>query len=144
MNDNISLINLSYEKALLKHEKMVEKFIWLLRNSESLDDDFPINDISWFYSYFFRREEIIYNKELYDRVLKMDLEERLEEELKHMDVSLCMVTPTFSILNRLPEVPQEVRDLFRKTVEQRMYIEKFFEISKMKENGVNPKESFFK
>ena len=133
MNITISdnLIKLTLEEALLKHKKLVEKFIWLLRNSETEMADYPLNDIGWFYSFVFKRNEIIFNKSLYDKIVKLDIEKRLKEELKHLEVSLCMVTPTFSLLNRLPEIPQEVNDLFRKTVIQRMSIEKFFDFSKV-------------
>lgn len=129
MNITISdnLIQLPLEKALFKHKKLVEKFIWLLRNSETEMADYPLNDIGWFYSFVFKRNEIIFNKDLYDKLRKMGIEERLKEELKHLEVSLCMITPTFSLLNRLPEIPQEVNDLFKKTVIQRMSIEKFFD-----------------
>ena len=59
----------------------------------------------------------------------MSVEERLIEELKYVDVSLCMVTPTFSILQRLKEIPNEVKEVYKKTVIQRMYVEQFFGFS---------------
>lgn len=120
------LVKLTYEDATKKHPELVQNMVWLLRNSLSQDMDFPIDQISWIYSYFFRREDILFNKALYQRILKMSVEERLTEELKYIDVSLCMVTPTFSILQRLNEIPEEVKQVYKKTVIQRMYVEKFF------------------
>lgn len=123
------LVKLTYEQVSEKHPELSQNMIWLLRNSLSSDVDFPIDQISWLYSYYFRREEIIFNKKLYQRILKMSVEERLIEELKYVDVSLCMVTPTFSILQRLKEIPNEVKEVYKKTVIQRMYVEQFFGFS---------------
>ena len=40
-----------------------------MRNSETEMADYPLNDIGWFYSFVFKRNEIIFNKDLYDKCL---------------------------------------------------------------------------
>lgn len=125
MGGGDNLIKLTFEEVLYKHTKLVEKLVWLLRNSETEDADFPLDKISWFYSFVLKKDEI---KEFYGEILKMKTEDRLLEELNHVDVSLVMVTSKFSILVRLSEIPIEIKDFYRKIVIQRMYLEKFFQI----------------
>jgi len=123
--DQENLIKLTFENALIKHKKLVEKFIWLLRNSETDMSECPINDIGWFYSYIFRKDDIPYDIQC--KLSKMELNKRLEFELKYVEVSFFMVTPNFSIMNRLTEIPKEIKDLFRKMLIQKIYVEKFFD-----------------
>lgn len=138
-----NLIKLTFDEAVQKHKKLVEKSVWLLRNSEIETAEYPIYDISWFYSFLFKKDEILYDKELYNRVLDMELEERLKEELNHVVVNFCMITPDLSIMMRLQEVPEAVEKIFRKTTRQRMYVEKFFGTSVMKESSTYMKEDIW-
>jgi hypothetical protein len=138
-----NLIKLTFDDAVQLHKKLVEKTIWLLRNSEIENYDLPANDISWYYSFLFKKDEILNNEELYNSILDMDLEERLKEELNHVIINFCMITPDLSIMIRLQEVPVIIEKIFRKTARQRMYMEKFFGTSIMKESSAYMKDDIW-
>jgi hypothetical protein len=125
-----NLIKITFTEAIQNHKDLVNKSIWILRNSEIDECDYPIYDIVWFYSYLFVAHEIIEDKQLYHQMLEMELEDRVKEELKHTIVNFCMTTPDLSVMFKLKEIPQKVEEIFRKKTKQQMYLENWFDKSK--------------
>jgi hypothetical protein len=128
---NSNLIPISFEDAISKHQKLVEKFLWLLRNNESSSANTPLEKISWYYSFTQKISDILNDDETYKKMISMSFEDRLEEEMKRTEISLCMSVNTgdFAMMMKIDDIPDEVRKMLRKITARHMLLEKFLGFS---------------
>jgi len=111
---------IGYDTVLKEYEKESQYLIDILRNSNSKYKDTKVEKMKWFYdlSYFKRKGN--FTEEYYENLFNMKFEDRLNEELKKIRVSLSMSAGKFSIMDRVEGLSNTVKEAVKIVTIQKM------------------------
>lgn len=124
-----------------EYEKESRELINLLRNSNSKYKDTDENKMSWLYSFSFFKNKGEYTPEYYEKLYKMEYDERYEEELKKVRVNISMSAGYFCIMDRVSSVSDTVKDALKIITTQKMINEQAFLLEKTGEQYNNVLDS---
>jgi len=116
------MITMLISQEIVKEEysQDFQNFINILRNSNSTYKETPIEKIGWLYnfSYFKKKGEI--TKDYYENLLNMSFEQRLEEEISKVKVSLSMSAGHFFLSDRVSTVSEKIKETVKYITIQKM------------------------
>ena len=110
-----------------ENKKEAINLLNLFRKSDSRYKDIDDNKIVWYYSFsYFLKKEDKNDPEYYNRLHKMSYEDRLEEELKKVRVSIGFSANYFYISDRIDGIPEIVRKTVEDLTHKKMQFEAEF------------------
>jgi hypothetical protein len=113
-----------------EYEKESKELISLLRNSNSKYKDTEESKMEWLYSFSFFKNKGEYTPEYYEKLFKMEFDERYAEELKKIRVSLSMSAGYFYITDRVSNVSETIKQALKMITAQKMVNEQAFLLKK--------------
>lgn len=109
-----------YDIVCKEYKEDSDNLISILRNSNSKYKDTNIEDIKWVYSFSYFLKKGDNTPEYYESLYSMKFEERLEEELKKVRVSIGYSAKYFYLSDRVESISDSIKEALRVVTIQKM------------------------
>lgn len=108
------------ELVKTEYEKDAQRLLDILRKSESKYKDILEDKIRWAYSFSYFKNKGEYTPEYYEKLYNMTFDERYDEELKKVRVSISLSAGYFYITDRVDGVSESVKNALKMVTAQKM------------------------
>jgi hypothetical protein len=119
-------ISVDNEKVKSEYSDKFNEFVNILRSSSSKYKETPEDEFRFIYSYSYYLKKGAANDEYYENIVHLKFEERLEEEMSKVRVSLHMMAGKFYISDRVEEVSETIKTVVKLMTVRKMLKEQEF------------------
>ncbi len=100
-----------------------DEYVRILRSSTSKDKDAPEEKFNFIYSFSYFLKKGRANEEYYENLVHMKFDERLEEEMNKVRVTMTMAAGNFYISDRVSGVPEIIKSIVKMITVKKMLSE---------------------